>query len=148
MSRIGKVSEATISSVDADGQEIRTVLKWWWEATTPDVRRVDYRVDCHVEGFGIFTGTGPDYFEALRRARLVMEDVGLRPCCAGARRDTWASGMQRDMADGLFCYVLAYPRTKIQPPQLGTFDAASPVLIGTVADQEAFNKAWVASPRG
>jgi hypothetical protein len=148
MSRLGAVSEVTISSVDADGREIGTVLKWWWEATAPDVGRGAYRVDCHVEGFGIFTGTGPDYFEALRRARISMEDVGLRPCCAGARRDTWASGMQRDMGQGLACYVLSLPRTKIRPPEAGTFDAATPDVIGTVADQEAFHGAWVASPLG
>ena len=95
-----------------------------------------------------FTGSSSDYFEALRKARLAMEDLGLRPCCAGARRDTWASGMQRDMGQGLICYVLSFPRTKIRHPVLGTFDAASPDVIGTVADQEAFHKAWVASQLG
>jgi hypothetical protein len=39
MSRLSDVSEVEISSVDADGREIDTVLKWWWEATTPDVGR-------------------------------------------------------------------------------------------------------------
>jgi len=143
-----EVSEVTIVSVDGDGREIGTVLKWWREATTSGASRGDCRVDCHVDGFGSFTGTSSDYFEALRMARLAMEDVGLRPCCAGARRDTWASGMQRDMGQGLTCYVLSFPRTKIRPPVLGTFDVATPEVIGIVADQDAFHKAWVASPLG
>jgi hypothetical protein len=52
------------------------------------------------------------------------------------------------MGQGLICYVLSFPRTKIRHPVLGTFDAASPDVIGTVADQEAFHKAWVASQLG
>lgn len=146
MSRMVEVSEVTTNSIDANGREIGTVLKWWREPATSGGSRGDCRVDCHVVGFSNFTGAGPDYFEALREARLAMEDAGLRPCCAGARRDTWASGMQRDMGQGLTCYVLSFPRTNVRPPVLGTFDVATPDVIGSVADQEAFQKAWMATP--
>lgn len=148
LSRTVEVSEVRINSLDGEVREIGTVLRWWREATTSGAARADCRVGCHVDGFGTFTGTSSDYFDALRKARLAMEDVGLRPCCAGARRDTWASGMQRDMGQGLVCYVLSFPRTKILPPVLGIFDAAARDVIGTVAEQEAFRKAWMASPLG
>lgn len=141
------MSEATIKAVDAHGGEHATRVVWDWEADATRPHVAVYRVRCHVDGSNVFIGSAADYFAALREVRLSMERAGLRLCCAGARRDTWASGMQRDTGQGLRCYVLSTPRTAHRPPALGIFDDASPELVGTVAEQEASFNSWLASPR-
>lgn len=144
---MASVSEATIKAIDANGREHAARVVWDWEADATRPRVAVYRVQCHVDGYSAFIGSAADYFAALREVRLSMERAGLRLCCAGARRDTWASGTQRDMGQGLRCYVLSTPRTAHRPSDLGIFDEASPELVGTVAEQEASFNAWAASPR-
>lgn len=88
-----------------------------------------------------------DCFEALRRIRTQLEIDGIRLRCAGARRDVWSSGMQRDMGMGLQAYVLTFPRTADRPEVVDIFAPAPAELVGTVAEQEQFFRAWTDSPR-
>ena len=43
----------------------------------------------------IWRADGPDLFNALRALRRLMDPQGIRLGVNGARRDAWASGMQR-----------------------------------------------------
>lgn len=49
---------------------------------------------------GPYTATGPDMFEALVRLRRQLEPEGLMIAVQGSRRDTYPSGMARDMGGG------------------------------------------------
>jgi hypothetical protein len=60
----------------------------------------------HLEPFGdhALRCGDSDLFEAFCLVRVVLEAVGLRPMCNGARIDSWASSMSRDMGGGQRVY--------------------------------------------
>jgi hypothetical protein len=128
-------------------------------AVGPDDAEFDCRIECeaikpHAQyRLRAVLGDHPaveaeagDCFAALRLIRSQFEADGIRLCCAGARRDVWASGMQRDMGQGLTAYVLSFPRTARRPPVVDIFEPALPELVGTIADQEQFYQQWSKSP--
>jgi hypothetical protein len=80
---------------------------------------------------------GVGLFSVRWELRRQLEPLGVRVLCFGARRDTWASGMQRDMGSGSFAYLLSYPRKDLKPMQ-HIFDYAPPETIGTVDEQRAY----------
>jgi hypothetical protein len=84
-----------------------------------------------------YTATAPDMFEALVRLRRQLEPDGLRVAVQGARRDTWPSGMARDMGGGLKVYVLRSGQHD-RPDLVGTLDDAPAGQIATVDEQQAF----------
>ena len=53
-----------------------------------------------------YTATGPDMFEALVRLRRQLEPDGLMVAVQGSRRDTYPSGMARDMGGGMQVYIM------------------------------------------
>jgi hypothetical protein len=93
-----------------------------------------------------WTATGTDVFEALMNLRLDLEAEGVRLCCNGARRNAWASGMQRDMGRGRFVHLLEKGTTG-RPPQVRTLDAAPCGEIVTVQEQKDFHADWLAQRR-
>jgi hypothetical protein len=115
-----------------------------WIALSPHGR---YRMTAAVSDAAPVEVEASDLFEALRQVRLAFESRGVLLCCAGARRDVWPSGMQRDMGEGRVAYVLTLPRTAERPPRVGIFDPAPRETIATVAEQEAFARRWMDSPR-
>ena len=58
-----------------------------------------------------------------------------------ARRDTYPSGMARDMGGGMKVYVLC-PGQRTRPDLVETFDDAPSDQIATVEEQRAFADAW------
>lgn len=120
-----------------------------WVAIPSDPRyrmNARYRMTAVVDGEPQVDVEAFDLFEALRLIRLQLEAKDLLLCCAGARRDVWASGMQRDMGMGLMAYVLTFPRTADRLAQVSIFDQASPDLLATVGEQEQFARSWFDSP--
>lgn len=93
-----------------------------------------------------YTATGPDMFEALVRLRRQLEPDGLMVAVQGARRDTYPSGMARDMGGGMKIYVMR-PRPSGRPELVETLDDASPDQMATVDEQRAFFEAWSAERR-
>jgi hypothetical protein len=89
-----------------------------------------------------YTATGPDIFEALVRLRRQLEPDGLKIAVQGARRDTYPSGMARDMGGGLQVYVMRAGRRARRDDLLETLDNAPAEQLGTVDEQWAFAKAW------
>jgi hypothetical protein len=92
-----------------------------------------------------WTSTGSDPFEALRALRRQLDNEGIRVGLAGALPNAWASGMQRDMGEGRSVYLLEIPRSAGRPPTAGTLDAVSCDRVGSVADQDEFQRRWRAS---
>jgi hypothetical protein len=133
-------SDIPIRAVDAAGGEHECRI-------TCDVAGRAYHLTAIVDRGEPLSVEAGDCFEGLRLIRRQLDRENLRLCCAGARRDVWSSGMQRDMGMGLTAYVLTVPRTEQRPPVVGIFDAAETDTVATVADQEAFYQEWLASPR-
>jgi hypothetical protein len=104
------------------------------------------RLELSSGAAGEFAAEAHNYFDALIRLRDELEPLGIKLLCFGARRDAWASGMQRDMGAGLKAYLLSSPdRTKLV--QQSIFDYAPPETIGTTREQREFAEDW-ASKRG
>jgi len=95
---------------------------------------------------GEWTGLGPDIFSALRALMGDLERVHGRVGLVGARPNAWASGMQRDMGDGRSVYLLSLPRSPGRPPSAPTLDPAPLADVGTIADQDAFQRQWMPKP--
>jgi hypothetical protein len=89
-----------------------------------------------------YTATGPDMFEALVRLRRQLEPDGLMVAVQGSRRDTYPSGMARDMGGGMQVYVMRPGLRGRREDLVGTLDDALPDQLATVGEQRAFAEAW------
>ena len=65
---------------------------------------------------------GPDLFETLRVLRRALDPLGIRLGVNGARRNAWASGMQRDMGEEQVVYPLTEGQSG-RPPQVSHLGA-------------------------
>jgi len=91
-----------------------------------------------------WTGTGHDWFDALRALRVVLDPLGFRLLCAGARADVGQSGMLADSTQGEYVYLLKPGRSPKQTAWI--FDPANAAEVASVADQEASFERWLAVP--
>jgi hypothetical protein len=91
-----------------------------------------------------WSADGPDLFEALRNLRRQLDPLDVRLGCNGARRDAWASGMQRDMGEGRLVYLLVAGQAG-RPVQVDTLGPASLKDVGTVTEQDAYHTRWLAT---
>jgi hypothetical protein len=108
------------------GSESAATLRWWRDGSD------DYVVALERPA-GEVVGRGPDLFEALVEVRRQLEADGCLLAVQGARRDTYPSGMARDMGGGAQVYVLRPGRPARE--RVGTFDDAPVALLGTVEEQ-------------
>ncbi|MDQ0378608.1 hypothetical protein [Amycolatopsis thermophila] len=92
---------------------------------------------------GPYTATGPDMFEALVRLRRQLEAEGLSIAVQGSRRDTYPSGMARDMGGGERVYVLRPGQAARGDDLVDTFAEASLDQLATVEEQRTFWEAWL-----
>jgi hypothetical protein len=89
---------------------------------------------------------GPDLFKALRELRRLLDPLGIRLGVNGARRDSWASGMQCDMGEGRVVYILRRGQAG-RPEQVPTLGEAVLTEIGTVKEQDEQYTRWLDSRR-
>lgn len=126
-----------------DGQPEQTRLRGWLDGHDGPVPA--YRIEL-VTRLGSYTcpytATGPDMFEALVRLRLQLEPDGLMVAVQGSRRDTYPSGMARDMGGGMQVYIMRPGLRGRREDLVKTLDDASPDQIATVDEQRAFAGAW------
>ncbi|MFC0439544.1 hypothetical protein [Kutzneria buriramensis] len=129
-----------------DGQPEQTRLRAWlvgYDGPVPT-----YRIELVTRQGAYpcpYTATGPDMFEALVRLRRQLEPDGLTIAVQGSRRDTYPSGMQRDMSGGGRVYVLRPGRPVGRDDVVKTFDDAPVDQVATVEEQRAFWDAWRAT---
>jgi hypothetical protein len=88
------------------------------------------------------SATGRDLFEALAAVRCQLEAVGWLIAVQGARRDTYPSGMLRDMGGARRVYVLVPGRPVSTADTVDTFADADPADLGTVDAQRQHYQAW------
>jgi hypothetical protein len=93
-----------------------------------------------------WTAEGPDLFKALRALRRVLDPLGIRLGVNGARRDSWASGMQCDMGEGRLVYLLREGQAG-RPEQVSTLGLTALDAVGTVQDQDQQFARWLESRR-
>ncbi len=126
-----------------DGQPEQTRLRGWLDGHDGPVPT--YRIEL-VTRLGSYTcpytATGPDMFEALVRLRRQLEPDGLMVAVQGSRRDTYPSGMARDMGGGMQVYVMRPGLGARGEDLVKTLDDAPPDQIATVGEQQAFTEAW------
>ncbi len=90
-----------------------------------------------------WTAEASDVFDCLLELRKQIEPIGAHICCNGSRRDAWASGMQRDMGQGLVVYLLDGVQPKERPPQVNTLDPAPATEVVSVEVQLAWHGDWL-----
>ncbi len=88
-----------------------------------------------------------DYFEALALIRRQLQTDGLMPYCYGASLNVFASGMARDMGQGLRAYRLTVGKHAKMSDLVEIFDEGADVIPATVDAQEQFYRDWLESPR-
>lgn len=90
-----------------------------------------------------WTANGTDLFDALMNLRDQLDEMQIRLCCNGARRNAWASGMQRDMGGGREVYLLELDRPG-RPLEAETLGDAPCDQVATVREQKDFYADWLA----
>ena len=86
-----------------------------------------------------------DFFECLIELCQALEKEEAKALCHGARKDTYPSGMARDMSNGMVAYQLELGRHGRTEDVVHIFDPAPAELIGTVREQRDFFEAWLVS---
>jgi hypothetical protein len=86
-----------------------------------------------------------DFFEALKRLRLQLENDGALLDCFGTSENVYPSGMQRSMGPAILAY-----RTKIGSPAsrediVNIFETDETVIPATISQQEFFHQKWMES---
>jgi hypothetical protein len=126
-----------------DGQPQQARLRGWLDGHDGPLPR--YRIELVARAGNYtcpYTATAPDMFEALVRLRRQLEPDGLAVAVQGARRDTYPSGMARDMGGGMGVYVMRAGLPARLEDLVNTLDDAPSDQIATVDEQRAFADAW------
>jgi hypothetical protein len=76
----------------------------------------------------------------------VTKDAGTKVVVQGSRRDTYPSGMARDMGGGMQVYIMRPGLRGRGEDLVKTLDDASPDQIATVDEQREIAQAWRAEP--
>jgi len=132
-------------AVVRDDRLERTRLRGWLDGY--DGPMPTYRIELVTRAGAYtcpYTSTGPDMFETLVRLRRQLEADGLMVAVQGSRRDTYPSGMVRDMGGGMRVYVIRPGRPARLEDLVETLDDAPPGQMATVSEQRAFFEAWLA----
>jgi hypothetical protein len=126
-----------------DGKPEQTRLRGWLDGYDGPVPTYRIELAARVGNYTCpYTATGPDMFEALVRLRRQLEPNGLMVAVQGARRDTYPSGMARDMGGGRLIYVMRPGLPAREEDRVRTLDDAPPDQVATVDEQRAFVQAW------
>jgi hypothetical protein len=103
-------------------------------------------LELQIENIGRFYQESHSYFDALIDLRKELEPLQIKVLCFGARKDVWASGMQRDMDAGSTAYLLS-AKVEGRKPEQSIFDYAPPETIGTVEEQRKYSEDWSQAKR-
>jgi hypothetical protein len=88
---------------------------------------------------------GVDLFECLKTFRRSLEERDLRIGCNGARVDTWATAMSRQMGGGRKVYVLTMGKQQSLEDLVDTFAEGPIDKIASVDEQNQYFKQWLES---
>jgi hypothetical protein len=98
------------------------------------------------EEIGHVMCSASDLFECLRQLRLLLEKHNnTMLLCNGARTDTWASNLARDMGGGRKVFITTMGNRATLADLVPTFQAATTERVGTVRDQMNYHIKWIKS---
>lgn len=130
----------------ARGAERRQArLRGWLDGY--DGPRPLYRIELFLDR-DRYTATAMDMFESLVRLRRQLEPGGWAIAVQGARRDTYPSGMCRDMGGGMRIYVMRTGSKTSAADLVDTLADAELDQIVTVAEQRTRYAEWCESATG
>jgi hypothetical protein len=123
-----------------DSEQLSCSLKW---AMRPD-RTYWIVLDGPV---GTINGAGNDLFEALQEIRRELELRGWLVAVQGARKDTYPTGMVRDMIGARRVYVLQLGSNAEREWLVDIFADADVESLATVEQQKDYYRDWRLSLR-
>ncbi|HEX6356365.1 hypothetical protein [Actinophytocola sp.] len=124
------------------GEQRQARLRGWLDGY--DGPRPLYRIELFLGG-DRYTATAMDMFESLVRLRRQLEPGGWMVAVQGARRDTYPSGMARDMGGGMQTYIMRPGHKSSMDDLVDTLADAAVEQIGTVEEQQAWHAEWWAA---
>jgi hypothetical protein len=127
-----------------EGQQQRARLRGLLDGY--DGPRPKYRIELLV-GLDPYTSTAMDMFEALVRLRRQLEPEGWMVAVQGSRRDTYPSGMARDMGGGRRIYVMRPGQKAARDDLVDTLADAPIDQLATVDEQQVYRDAWHAETK-
>ncbi|MEM7225435.1 MAG: hypothetical protein AAF495_20835 [Pseudomonadota bacterium] len=137
------ITEHTITFLNIDiGEERVSRISITYLGGNPD-----YRINVEIPDLLHQSFEANDVFECLIKLRRLIEPMGWRVLCNGARKDAYPSGMARDMGGGFGLYVLVLGRHALTKHLISTFDPCAAHQVGTIEEQKAFFRRWVRSPK-
>ena len=142
--RLRTIPDVSSDAEDSDRYRVRVTsngesARWVLQVTEGEYPELTVTLTAPTR---TWTATGFDVFEALMNLREQLDTEGIRLCCNGARRNAWASGMQRDMGQGRFVYVLDDEQSGRH--QVETLADAPCEDVGTVHEQREYYAGWLA----
>lgn len=126
------------------GERRQARLRGWLDGY--DGPRPLYRIELFLDG-DRYTGTAMDMFASLVRLRRQLEPDGWTVAVQGARRDTFPSGMTRDMDGGMRAYVMRPGQKSSIDDLVDTLADAELEQIGTIEEQQAWHAEWWAASK-
>jgi hypothetical protein len=87
-----------------------------------------------------FIGTGDDWFNALRQLRIQTDRLGIKLLVQASRPNCWPSGMSGQMSNGTKIYERDLAKPSSTWRVVNSFDEALETDIGSLKDQDEFNK--------
>jgi len=115
---------------------------WQLAANTIETHR-QYSVTLMAGDSRSWAAESTDLFDCLLKVRRELDAGNIKLGCMGCREDTWASGMMRDMGQGLSVYLLKDAVEGQRPPQAGTFNPSPVADTVTVHEQMAWHQSWL-----
>lgn len=125
-------------------EQKRALVRGWLDGYDGPLPR--YRIELFL-GKDLYTATAMDMFEALVRLRRQLEPKGWMVAVQGSRRDTYPSGMGRDVGGGRRIYVMRMGRAATSSDLVDTLADAALDQLATIAEQEAYRDTWHAAPK-
>lgn len=99
-------------------------------------------IKLYSNDFGYYLWKGVDIADAFKKLRLFFEKKGFLVFVNGARRNVWASGMLRDMTNGLGVYILKKHQLDTKKEVVNILKCYSENIV-TYQEQRIYYKEWL-----
>jgi len=94
-----------------------------------------------------FFGTDTDWFNGFRSLRKRTDKLGIKILVQASRPNCWPSGMSAQMSNGKKIYERSLAKGAETWPIVDSFDEADISEIGTLKEQDEFNKSFYDSKK-